>query len=312
MAVIYQITNMENGKYYIGSAQSFEKRCWQHRTDLRRQVHKNKHLQAAWNKYGEYAFVFEILEQCEDSEQYRIEDMYLCQHVGKPECYNINTGAINSRGSIPHTQISKDRISASRIGKHSGEEHYRFGKQVSAEVRAKIRATQKGKPNKMKGKKMSEEGRANVIAAIKRGEDSHFYGKRPEHSDSMRRAVKVVKRDGSEETYEGLSVLRDSEHVTIDTIIRACKTGKKIRSGPCDGWVMAYAEAALPSPIEIPEEYAHLPRTRQEAKERGAAEYFTGVPCSRGHIAPRRVKGVCRVCGREDDAEYRKNKLTHP
>ena len=47
MAVIYRITNMANGKYYIGSAESFARREWQHKYDLRRGVHKNPRLQAA-------------------------------------------------------------------------------------------------------------------------------------------------------------------------------------------------------------------------------------------------------------------------
>lgn len=43
-----------------------------------------------------------------------------------------------------------------------------------------------------------------------------------------------------------------------------------------------------------------LPASRAQAKAEGAAYYFTGVPCSRGHIAPRKTKGVCVECMRED------------
>jgi 5-methylcytosine-specific restriction endonuclease McrA len=42
------------------------------------------------------------------------------------------------------------------------------------------------------------------------------------------------------------------------------------------------------------------PSTRQEAKATGATHYFTGKPCSRGHIAPRKTKGVCVECMKED------------
>jgi group I intron endonuclease len=38
-----------------------------HRFMLRRNLHKNKNLQAAWTKYGEHAFVFEVLEHCHKS-----------------------------------------------------------------------------------------------------------------------------------------------------------------------------------------------------------------------------------------------------
>lgn len=42
------------------------------------------------------------------------------------------------------------------------------------------------------------------------------------------------------------------------------------------------------------------PTTRKEAKATGAKYYFTGEPCSRGHVAPRKTKGVCTECMKED------------
>jgi hypothetical protein len=42
------------------------------------------------------------------------------------------------------------------------------------------------------------------------------------------------------------------------------------------------------------------PKTRQEAKEIGAKYYFTGEPCTRGHIALRKTKGVCTECMKSD------------
>ena len=53
------------------------------------------------------------------------------------------------------------------------------------------------------------------------------------------------------------------------------------------------------------------PNTRAEAKVTGAKFYFTGVACSRGHIALRKVKGACVECIKEDwktDNEKRKDK----
>jgi len=42
------------------------------------------------------------------------------------------------------------------------------------------------------------------------------------------------------------------------------------------------------------------PTTRKEAKATGATHYFTGEPCTRGHVAPRKTKGVCTECMKED------------
>jgi hypothetical protein len=52
------------------------------------------------------------------------------------------------------------------------------------------------------------------------------------------------------------------------------------------------------------------PKTRKEAKEQGATHYYTGLACSRGHIALRKTKGVCVECMKEDwAADNEKRKL---
>ena len=53
------------------------------------------------------------------------------------------------------------------------------------------------------------------------------------------------------------------------------------------------------------------PKTRKEAQLLGATHYFTGEPCVRGHVAPRKTKGSCVECIKEDwtaDNERRKSK----
>lgn len=303
MAVIYQITNMENGKYYIGSAQSFERRTWQHKHALKRGEHKNPHMQAAWNKYGADMFVFEILETVPDEDQFRIEDTYLVRHVGQPNCYNVNTCADGGRLGIPHTEASKQKVSLNRKGKHAGPDHYRYGQEVSEETRKKIGDTQRGVSKTPYI--MSEQGRLNIAAAVKRGEESHFYGKRPANADDMQRAIRVLKRDRSEAIYPSLTYMRDTFGVSIATIIRACKSGNPVRQGVCDGWMMAYADAAPIKAPETPDEFKDFPRTRQEAKELGAKKYFTGIPCALGHISPRRTKGDCIACTSESEKKRR-------
>ena len=53
------------------------------------------------------------------------------------------------------------------------------------------------------------------------------------------------------------------------------------------------------------------PTNRADAKAQGATHYFTGIPCTRGHIALRKTKGTCVECMKEDwaiDNEKRKGK----
>lgn len=145
MAVIYQITNMVNGKFYIGSADSFARREWQHKYDLKRGAHKNPHLQASWNKYGPDAFVFEVLEEVPLGEsQLAWENKYLSVHAAKATCYNINQNAELPRLGVVLSDAAKANISAGRIGKHAGADHYRYGQTVSDEVKEKISAAQLG------------------------------------------------------------------------------------------------------------------------------------------------------------------------
>jgi hypothetical protein len=62
--------------------------------------------------------------------------------------------------------------------------------------------------------------------------------------------------------------------------------------------------------IVTKEEKMNYPKTRAEAKETGATHYFTGVPCTRGHIALRKTRGNCVECVKEDwaaDNERRKS-----
>jgi hypothetical protein len=47
----------------------------------------------------------------------------------------------------------------------------------------------------------------------------------------------------------------------------------------------------------------NLPKTRAEAKAAGAKYYFTGEPCKHGHIAPRKTKGACIECLKNEWAQ---------
>mgnify|MGYP003342222685 FL=1 len=188
MAVIYRITNMANDHYYIGSAESFERRKWQHLYALRRQEHKNPRLQAAWNKYGADMFVFEIIETVpEGRTAFDIENTYLMRCVGQPECYNINTDAVGMRTGLKMTEESKAKLRKSRKGKHAGAKHYRYGTTLSAEVKAKIGATQKGKP-KGPGRKVSPEGREKIKQNILAGR-SHMHWVGRKHTEEDRKSV---------------------------------------------------------------------------------------------------------------------------
>lgn len=63
---IYAIVNTVNGHRYIGSAVDVQRRWDKHKAELRRGNHHSRHLQNAWNKYGECSFSFLLLRKVED------------------------------------------------------------------------------------------------------------------------------------------------------------------------------------------------------------------------------------------------------
>lgn len=60
---------------------------------------------------------------------------------------------------------------------------------------------------------------------------------------------------------------------------------------------------------DAPPEFALLPNTKELAKDYGLSRYYTNIPCSKGHLAPRLTKtGHCTVCRRENKRNNRKKK----
>lgn len=68
MMGIYEICNLHDGKAtaYVGGSVDIGERWKQHVRALHRGDHENQHLQRAWDKYGEGAFSFCVLEQVGD------------------------------------------------------------------------------------------------------------------------------------------------------------------------------------------------------------------------------------------------------
>lgn len=110
---IYAITNTVNGKTYIGSTQrGFNHRWNTHLSVLRRGLSDSKHLQSAWNKYGEAAFQFSIVEVVDDAsvilerEQYWIDvwrarqQSYNLADAAGPDGKKTASAALRAAGGV--------------------------------------------------------------------------------------------------------------------------------------------------------------------------------------------------------------------
>lgn len=141
---VYMIRNKTNGKVYVGSSLDLKQRWIDHRKALRGNRHPNGRLQNSWNKYGEDAFEYVILEYVQeidkllDREQYWIDESK-CQN--DVYGYNILGQAENSYG-YEHTADAKRKMSQAGHGKQSW-----LGKNHSDETKQKLSTEHLGKRN---------------------------------------------------------------------------------------------------------------------------------------------------------------------
>lgn len=170
---IYEIKNQTNGKRYIGSAVCIARRWAEHCSGLRRGQHDNQHLQRAFDKYGETAFVFSVLERVVPENLVEHEQHYL--DTLNPE-YNVAPRAGSNLG-FHHSLATCEKISQALMGHPASDEARRNmsaankGRPVSEETRAKIREANIGKH-------LSKEHRRKIGEAQK-GDQNHMYGKHP-------------------------------------------------------------------------------------------------------------------------------------
>lgn len=178
---IYAIRCCLNNHEYIGSAVNIPRRWSEHRHDLRRGTHHSPALQHAWNKHGEEAFTFIVLERVANPKRLiPIEQTYLDRC--KPE-YNCNpqarSGLGSKRGKRPLTE--KQRVAhAEQRGKPKPQP---FSEKQQAHLQAIIEANRTKSPtlwqragwNSLRGRTRTEAQRARQREAIVNSEAHKAY-----------------------------------------------------------------------------------------------------------------------------------------
>ena len=191
---IYRITNIVNNKIYIGQTINYEKRKREHINRLLANSHTNRHLQSAWNKYGQQNFIFDFIENCSENmlterEQYWIDyyggidnaNVYNNREAGDSGEFSEETRAlISSKIKGRHlSEETKHKISETSKGRHHTEEtkrkisetskgrtHMR-GRHLSEETKKKISDKLKGRPAHNKGIIQSEETKQKISNSLK-------------------------------------------------------------------------------------------------------------------------------------------------
>ena len=148
---VYLILNMINSKCYVGSGVNAYWRIAQHKKRLKRGGH-TRHLQNAWNRYGEHLFSFAVIEHCRVEKLLKREQLWINYFRSADERFGYNIAPI--AGSIlgikrPLETRKKMSEANRRRGGHSAETRRKIGdanRNPSQETRRKMSEAAKKRP----------------------------------------------------------------------------------------------------------------------------------------------------------------------
>jgi group I intron endonuclease len=135
--IIYKITNLINGKLYIGLTKYTAKRRFKEHCKPSSNMLIGKSIQ----KYGKHNFTIEVLEQVNDLDLLNWLEAYYIKHFDclAPIGYNLHSGG-NNHTILPETKL---KLSLSRKGQRNSP---------ATEFKKGPRPELKGKGNPMYGK----------------------------------------------------------------------------------------------------------------------------------------------------------------
>lgn len=193
---VYRIVCAATGRIYVGSARSIRGRWRRHVALLAAGAHHNRHLQRAWDKYGEAAFRFEVVELVPaglllDVEQRHIDEcrngFNVCKKAGSRAGvrHSVEAKTKMSAAAKVRTASAEARANMSAAGKRRMSDPavrakmsaINTGRLVTSETRALIGAKHKGLKHtaeakaaigsKNRGKVRSPEVRARISATLR-------------------------------------------------------------------------------------------------------------------------------------------------
>jgi group I intron endonuclease len=192
MAVgIYKITFGNPDKVYIGSSIRIEIRWSTHKSELRGGRHSHR-MQNAYNKYGEDAMTFEIVEEL----PHCVSRDYL---IGREQYYidlydSFNKGLNMSPNAWTYIKEWTEEDRQAKSIAMTGENNHFYGKTHSEETKKLLSERNKnnylGENNPFFGKTHSEETRLKISKSIKATnakQEKHFMTGKPKTEESIRK-----------------------------------------------------------------------------------------------------------------------------
>lgn len=144
---IYAITHSDSGKQYIGSSVNYRDRWRKHKYELRHNKHHCQYLQNAWNKYGEAAFIFSVIETLNTNEPL-IRRKAEIAHISKAIVYNsfIAGEGLDNFQASNQTRMSMTKAIRERLSEPEIAEWYKKRGEALAEAirtpEGRLRASQ--------------------------------------------------------------------------------------------------------------------------------------------------------------------------
>ncbi len=168
---IYKITNLLNGKIYIGRSSDLKSRKSKHKTKR-----NNTLISRAIFKYGHENFTFEVIEYCDvylliEREQYYMDLYSPYGDIG----YNLlKDSSFGGWLGMKHSDETKKKMSEIKRG-----EPWNKGKKglqmCSDETKKKMSESRKGDGNSFYGKKHTQESKNKISNKAKGRDHSHEY-----------------------------------------------------------------------------------------------------------------------------------------
>lgn len=151
MSGVYAIVHRDSGRRYVGGTRNILRRLMVHRRQLRRGVHPNGYLQAAWDADGPAAFDYltieevAALEALQDRERHHLA---LARSAGS--VFNIKPVAALSI-NLSAANLGKHAVSADRRAAHGAAcRGYRHSDAAKQKISARFRGRSKAPAHRAK------------------------------------------------------------------------------------------------------------------------------------------------------------------
>jgi group I intron endonuclease len=226
MGYIYKITNIVNGKCYIGvtTEENPNKRWANHKSSIRANI-GCPFLQKAVKKYGEESFKFDVLIICFDEDVFKFENEYITKYNSmSPNGYNVALGGIRGPSFLGkhHSEETKKIMSIKSKEYHNRSEVKEQHRQRAIEFN-KIRNTSELLKNSEKWQKAVREGRIGGHSKTEEGKKKiseslkEYYRKQKE--DPINKKTVCVNREKKREIMRKINGRKVSQYAIDGTFI---------------------------------------------------------------------------------------------